>query len=181
MRRLSRQRGSAYLVVLVATLVLTLTGLILSLVGQSELQIAASERAVQRVFYAADSGIAASTARALNSAEYAATTFQVYEVADPDAPPGLNLRHQVELSPFFPILDAPCNLCEVNNAGTYSEQSYRRIDHAITVIGRRVAGPGDWRLADKTLAAMIEVQPWKVAAEAYWPLSQPEELEKLKF
>jgi hypothetical protein len=71
----SGQAGSAYIAALLVLVVLTLIGLSLALITQSEMQIGANERVSQRLFYAANSGIAASTARALTNADYSSTTY----------------------------------------------------------------------------------------------------------
>ncbi len=176
-----REAGSAYIVALLSLVVLSAIGLGVALVTQTEMQIGANERTVQRTFYAADAGVATSTARALIQADYMAATYSMQDVSPL---PGLALRHELDASPFYPILDSPCNLCEINNAGAYSEQAYRRINHAVTVVARRQGQQGsgpDTRLSEKMITAMLEVQPWKVGTEAYLPADNPEELKKIKF
>jgi len=174
-----RQSGSAYVIALLALIVLTVLGLALALVTQSELQIGGNERVVNRVFYAADSGIGAATARALVSANYTGLTFSML---DPVSGTSLAINNNVTTSPFYPILDAPCNLCEINNQGTYSEKAYRRINHAVTsVADRRGAALGTDVIAQKTLSAMVEVQPWKSSPEAYAPINDPAQLALIKF
>src|SRR5262249_14397393 len=69
------EAGSAYMIVIGALAVLSTIGLALIAVTQTEFQIGGSERVNNRVFYAADSGIAVATARALVSGDYTATTF----------------------------------------------------------------------------------------------------------
>ena len=176
--RSQQQLGSAYILTLLVLVVLTILGLSISLITQTEMQVGATERVIQRVFYAADSGLDVATSRALVDGDYASTTFSL---DDPDSPAGLNLRHEIDVSPFFPIQDSPCNLCEINNAGTYSEHSFRRINHAVTSEASRLGGAGDAPLARKAASAMIEVQPWREGTEAYAPLNDPAEVAKIKF
>ncbi len=180
-RRATPEGGSAYIVALLSLVVLSAIGLGVALVTQTEMQIGANERTVQRAFYAADAGIATSTARALIQADYMAATYSMEDVSPLS---GLELRHELDASPFYPIADSPCNLCAINNAGAYSEKAYRRINHAVTVVARRQGKMGtgaDTRLSEKMITAMLEVQPWKVGAEAYLPADKPEELKKIKF
>ena len=177
-RSTDHAEGSVFLICLFGLVVLTIVGLALSLVTQSEMRLGANQRPILRVFYAADAGIAASTAKALTSADYDGAT---YEMSDGEGLNALNFRHEVDVSPFYPILDSPCNLCEINNAGTYSESSYRRINHALTANVRRVAGAEETLLARKTLSSMIEVHPWKTSPEAYLPIDDPNELKKIRF
>ena len=58
-----REAGSVYVIALLVLLILTIVGLALSLVTQTERLLGANDRITQRVFYAADSGTAVSTAR----------------------------------------------------------------------------------------------------------------------
>ena len=172
------QRGSAYVVTLLALVVLTILALSLTLVTQSEMQIGSNERVIQRVFYAADAGIAVSTARALVTNDFSERTILMDEA---DSNPLMSFQNQINISPLVPILDSPCNLCEVNNAGTYSENAYRKIGHAVTVFAARVGGPNDTQSAGKLISAMIDIQPWKDPPQAYLPIDDPEALAKIKF
>lgn len=176
--RLAPARGSAYVVTLLALVVLTILALSLTLVTQSEMQIGTNERVVQRIFYATDSGIAATTARALVTNDFSERTVVLEE---DDTNPLLSMRNEANVSALVPIIDAPCNLCEINNAGTYSENAYRKIGHAVTVRGARVGGPNDTQTALKVISAMIDLQPWKDPPQAYLPIDDPDALAKIKF
>jgi Tfp pilus assembly protein PilX len=166
------------MIVLLVLVVLTILALSLAFLTQTEVQIGGNERVTNRVFYAAESGIAAATARALVTADYKA---HVYTFADPGTVASLGFTETVDVSPVLPILDSPCNLCEINDAGTYSEKSFRKINHAVTATSTRTYGTSTSPLAQKTLTAMIEVQPWKASPEAYQPLNDPAQLAKIKF
>jgi len=172
------EAGSAYVLVLIALVVLTIMGLSLAFTTQTEVQIGANDRVTSRVFYAAESGIAVATVKAIVAADHTAHT---YTFKEPGTVPGLDFKSSVDVSPMLPILDAPCNLCEINDAGSYSEKSFRKINHAVTVVATRYAGNGTTPLAQKGLTAMVEVQPWRVAPDAYKPLSDPVQLAKIKF
>ncbi len=171
------ESGSAYIAALLVLVILTIIGLSLALITQSERQIGANERVGERLFYAANSGIAASTARALTDADYSSAT---YPLADPGSRLS-GMTFQVETSPFYPILDSPCNLCEINQMGSYSEHSFRAINHAITATAVRRRGAAGTPLGEKTVTSMIEVQPWRQTPEAYEALTKPDELKKLRF
>jgi Tfp pilus assembly protein PilX len=177
-RRPARQQGSAYVITLLALVVLTILALSLTLITQSEMQIGANERIVQRVFYAADAGIAASVSRALVTNDFGE---RVIELDEPGIHTVLSFTNRVGISHLVPILDSPCNLCEVNNAGTYSENAYRKIGHALTVNAVRVGGPNDTQTAAKTISAMIDLQPWKDPPQAYLPIDDEDALAKIKF
>ena len=53
----SSEAGSAYVITLLALVVLTILALSLALVTQTEVQVGANEKTVNRTFYAADSGL----------------------------------------------------------------------------------------------------------------------------
>ena len=158
--------------------VLSTLGISVALMSQTEFLIGGAERMVHRTFYAADSGVAASTTKALVAADFAAATFAIPDVGNAAA---LGIRQQVDLSPFLPILETPCNLCEINNVGTYNEKSYRAINYAITATANRVRVTGTRPLAQSTVGSIVEVQPWKTSPEAFLPIDDPAQLEKIRF
>jgi Tfp pilus assembly protein PilX len=172
------ERGSAYIMALLVLVVLTIAGLSLVYITQTEMEIGANERTLQRTLYEADSGIAIATARVLVTNEHRSATF---DLAEETASPILNIKNRVELSSVVPLNDTPCNLCEVNNAGTYNERAYRRINHVITVRATRVGGADEKPLGQRIVSSMIEVQPWKSVPEAYAAVGNPDEMKKIKF
>lgn len=174
-RRPRVSAGSAYLVTLLALVVLTIMALGLSRVTQSEVLIGSNERTIQRVFYAADSGISIATANALVSADYSA---KVVTLAEPGSL--LGVEYEVELSPFFPLMNAPCNLCQINDAGQYGGKQFFKNDYGVTSIATRGDAAGTAVLARKTISALVEVQPQDLPVSALEPLGDPAELAKIK-
>lgn len=174
----SGEQGSAYIIALLVLVVLTIAGLSLVFITQTEVEIGANERTLQRTLYEADSGIAIATARVLVTNEHRSTTFDLDEES---ASPVLNLKNRVELSAVVPLNDAPCNLCEINNAGTYNERAFRRVNHVVTVRATRLGGAAEKPLGQKIVSSMIEVQPWKSVPEAYAAVGDPDEMKKIKF
>ena len=59
------EAGSAYIVVLLVLVILTIFGIALSLITQTESQVGSNERTLNRVFYAADAGIELAIAQAV--------------------------------------------------------------------------------------------------------------------
>jgi Tfp pilus assembly protein PilX len=178
------EAGSAYLIAISALAVLSLIGLALIAVTQTEVEIGASERTANRLFYAADSGFAVAVARPLVDGAYKAVTFTVQ---DSVAGSPVVANNQVSMSPFYPINDQPCNLCEINDAGEYSDHSYRKINHAVTASTTRTAtalgilGATPVTAAQKRLTVMFEFQPWKSSPEAYAAANDPTQLANIKF
>jgi type IV pilus assembly PilX-like protein len=179
---LGRESGSAYMMSLLVLVVLTILGLALVLVTQSEMSIGSNELTLQRTFYEADSGVAIATARVLVNNDHRPVTLTLDE-------PGtgllgtslLGFKSEIHLAPVVPLSDAPCNLCEINNAGTYNERAYRKINNVITVTATRRTAIDPTPLAQKTVSAMIEVQPWKSTPEAYSAITDPTQLSQVKY
>jgi hypothetical protein len=178
------EAGSAYMIVMAALAVLTLVGLALIAVTTSEFQIGGAERISNRVFYAADSGIGVAIGRALVGGAYGSASFTV-----PDSPGGslLTSKNIVSQSPFYPINDQPCNLCEINDTGEYNTHSYRKINYAVTVTAKRQATPllipgaTPTTVAQKQIAAMVEIQPRQSSTDAQAAASDPTQLALIKF
>ena len=174
------ENGSAYLVALLALVVITTLGLSLSLVTQTEMRLGANDRTVQRVFYAADAGFSSAVSRALVNADYSSRMF---ELPDPGAAAAFGFRHDVDVSAFFPILTAPCNLCQVNNSGTYGNKQYFKISHAVSSFAIREGGAADdaTAMARKTLSSMVDIQPIDSTPEAHVAVTDPDESSRILF
>lgn len=155
------ERGSAYIVALLALVLLTILGLSLVLITQTEVQIGANERTVSRTFYAADSGLAVAAAQALASGDYTAPSFTINQ----ERAGGIgNLADIVEVSPTVPLTAVRCNWCPANDDGT---PKFFRVTHAVTAESARLAWstsgapPDDATvLGQKTLSVMFEFEPW---------------------
>jgi Tfp pilus assembly protein PilX len=166
------ERGSAYLITLMALVVLTILGLSLVLVTQTEVQVGANERTVNRTFYAADSGFHIITAEALANNTYVAPPFRMNEVAAGTL--GGKVADVIKVSPFSPVsanaLDSHiCPYCPANEAG----QKYYAKSYQLTAVAGRVgwtgttptdptslpAGATD--LGQKTLSMSITISPAK--------------------
>jgi len=174
----NRQGGSAYIVALLALVLLSMIGLAIVLITQSELQIGGNERVVNRIFYSADSGISIATAKALVVGDYLPAGGSV---KFPDAATGSSISavNRVDLSPFFPIQEQPCNLCSINQVGEYSTKAYAAVTYAETAISTREAN--NQTLGSKSITAMVGVQPWQSGITSYFAATDPTQTAKIKF
>lgn len=163
------ERGSAYVLALLTLLVVSVLGLSLVYITQTEMEIGSNERTLERTFYAADSGLAIASARVLVDNESQQVMIDVKEPGSP-----LNVRQRLEIAPAVPIYVAPCNLCEINNVGTYQDKAYMKINNALTVRASRVVGGRT--TAVKTVASMLELQPWDPGLGAFLPIADPDQL-----
>lgn len=140
------ERGSAYIVALLVLVVLSLLGLSLSLISQTEVQIGANELTSHRVFYGADSGTHIGLANymvshgdkagvALDGATLMVPVIETkkFEIAETrltlDASGNVvpvtltsgqtRFAEQLDVGPLPPIREAPCELC-TDTIGKYN-------------------------------------------------------------
>lgn len=160
----NRQSGSAYLIVLLSLVVLTILGLSLSTITSLEMEVGQNERGATRIFYSADSGIGVAVAHALTTHEY--RSRQVLLPLETQVEPTgdqVSRGTQLAVSYFVPIQAAPCNLCSVNE----NETKFYKINHAVvssatefTWTGTATSPPPTANIrGQKSVAAMIEFQP----------------------
>lgn len=175
------QSGSAYVTVLLVLLVLSTIAVALVFVTATEMRIGANERTVQRTLGAAEAGIGVALARMLVAADYSEGSYVVNsspgETADPP-----RVATRVELGPLLPLLEAPCNLCQINDAGSYGSSTYTRVNVVSTNRGLR--GSDAFAVGERTVSAILDVQPVQVPTSAYRPLAESEPAElaaKVKF
>jgi len=156
------ERGSAYLVALMALVVLTILGLSLVLITQTEVQVGANERTVNRTFYTADSGFHVMTAEALANDNYVAPMVTLNETK-------VGTLGQVstftKTSPFTPItansLDSHiCPYCPANEAGTkYYTKTYQLTSGGSPT--NSASAPIGTGLGEKQLSLTMVIQPAK--------------------
>lgn len=179
------EAGSAYIVVLLVLVVVAAFGIALALITQTESQIGTNERTINRVFYASDAGIERAVARALVAADHTPQDFFFNDSGGAMVSGKLELGTRVEVSAFHPIQVTACNLCEINNVGTYADKAYYKVNHAVTSRATRFAtlNAGGTRtpLAQKTVSAMVEVQPFRASVSALATVKDPAELAKIRF
>lgn len=170
LRRPRREEGSAYIVALLVLVVLTIMGMALAMITQTEVQVGANERLINRVFYSAEATINVAIARLLvtNDAE-----ARIYYLDDPVSD-GLNLglRNVALFHGMYEVNNTACNLCQINNAGEYGKPLMRRMVYWAKTRAKRLAPPeaGDWTptyvedtdgIAERSLATMVDGQPIK--------------------
>lgn len=179
------EAGSAYIVVLLVLVVLAIFGIALSMITQTEMQIGSNERTINRVFYAADAGIELAIARAIVTADHTPQTFTYTDSGANLVNGKLEMGTRVEVSAFHPIQVTACNLCEINNIGTYQDKAFYKVNHAVTARASRfatlTAGNDRTPLAQKTISAMVEIQPFRPSVASLASVNDPVELAKIKF
>lgn len=157
LRSARREAGSAYVLVLIVLLVLTLLGLVLALITQSEMEVGANERTINRVFYGAETGITASVASYMFGNSREGYTFTYMD-------PSSNIfGTEVQMSPMLQINAGPCNMCEVNQ-----NSQYYNVTHQVEAVANRFGEDEDDNrtvLARKSLEVMVGIQPLQVTPD----------------
>jgi len=128
------EQGSAYVAVLLALVVLTIIGLSLVMVTQTEVQLGANERTVARTLYGADSGIQISVVRHLLLPSDDAFTF----IQNRTQLGAVQIAERVQTSEFKPISTANCDWCPANENG----DKYVNVNNTVTSTGQRVSWSG---------------------------------------
>jgi Tfp pilus assembly protein PilX len=174
-----REAGSAYIMTLLALVVLTILGLSLALITQTEVSVGAAEKTVNRTFYAADSGLGIAAAEALASGGYQAATVLLNKNTVGSA----NVADRVQISPLAPILTVRCDWCPANDDGV---PKFWKVHHAVTATADRIAWNGNGPppsdatlLGQKTLSVMFEFQPWPTPPVE--SIAEGEALKQIKF
>jgi Tfp pilus assembly protein PilX len=159
-RASAAERGSAFVVALLVLLVLTISGLAVTLMTQTELRIGSNERTANRSLYASDSGIQVATARkSYLGAEPVTHTFQINTtLEDTGGTANTTFSDQVTITPLIPLSTQYCNLCQVNKG---MSQAYTQIVFGVnsTAVRTGVNGAFNQALASKILGATIKMQP----------------------
>jgi len=158
--RRHREVGSAYIVTLLALVVLTIVGLSLSLISQTERELGVNEVNTQRIFYAANSGLGASTARALGLNNYNRLTY----ISEPAGVQGSTQQaaDRVQVSCFHEVSDSPANATEL-------DVPLKNVHYVLTATAQRAFWSVTETLPDENadtrstqvVGEMITVQPWE--------------------
>ena len=154
------ERGSAYLFVLLGLLVLTIIGLSLVVITQTEAQIGGAEKSAVRILFGAESGLHAQVG--LHFLELDPKDREFTLDTSTAAQTITAMDEVVDVSPFYPIYAGPCALCSVNYQG---EQRYFVNNYVVNSQSRRfgTGGCNDIPQAQKLLSAMYMIQPEPLA------------------
>jgi hypothetical protein len=152
------ERGSAYLFALLALLVLTVIGLSLVVITQTEVQIGGAQKTANRVLYGADAGARIQFARWQSGQE--PQNAVVLNQA------GSLMIDRVDMSPFPQLYAGPCSLCSINMG---SDRKFA-VNHVVNSRGRRLRNISDpcseTPQASKLVSMMFFVQPSSSASQA---------------
>jgi Tfp pilus assembly protein PilX len=161
----SNQAGSAYVITLLALVVLTILALSLALVTQTEVQVGANEKTVNRTFYAADSGLNIWLAELLvnqKNQDNMTVILNKVSVGAEGNPLTANVADRVTISKGELVNKYPCNWCPAAENG----QQYFHEDYVVSSTAQRVAWSGNGSppadatvLGQKTLTTTFRMEP----------------------
>jgi Tfp pilus assembly protein PilX len=161
----SSEAGSAYVITLLALVVLTILALSLALVTQTEVQVGANEKTVNRTFYAADSGLSVWLAEFLVTQDNGARTVILNRVSvgAKGNPLTANVADRVTVSQGDLVNKYPCNWCP---AAEGSNQQYFNETYVVSSTAQRIAWNGSGSpptdatvLGQKTVSATFQMEP----------------------
>lgn len=157
------EAGSAYIITLLALVVLTILALSLALVTQTEVQVGANEKTINRIFYGADSGLGIAAAEVLASRRYSSVTVILNRSTD--ALTGVTTADRITILPIVPFPPVRCDWCPANDDGT---PKFWKVNHMAYTTAQRIAWNSNAPnppanptvLGQKTLSAMFEFEPF---------------------
>lgn len=152
--RASSERGSAYLFALLVLLVLTVIGLSLAVITQTEVQIGGAEKSAVRVLYGADSGVRVQLASFATVNQALKSRFDI----DVATAAGATLTEAIDTAAFLPMFQGPCALCTQNYG---SEDRKFAVNYVTNAQSRRLGTIGTEEVpqASKLISLMYFVQP----------------------
>jgi len=153
-RSRAAERGSAYLLALLVLVVLTVIGLSIAVITQTEVQIGGAEKSAVRAFYNADSGVDIQLAAYQTTREAPKQHYPVSTTAFG----GATLTDSIEVAPFLPMYQGPCALCTQNYG---SEDRKYAVNFVTNGQGRRISSTvsSDVPQASKLITIMFFTQP----------------------
>ena len=193
--RTESQSGSAYIIALLVLLVLSILGLSLALISQTELRLGANELTAHRALYGSEAGVHLAVARVLtvnssvDNASVTAVTPMTFTLPERrlgldytdaaqlrptvvELDPGVGETHfaeQVEVSPFVPIQDTFCDMCPAAEG----DVQLLNVNHALVATSERIAWnggdePTEDDIDDATRSARKQLY-LMVGLQPWWP------------
>jgi hypothetical protein len=166
------ESGSAYLATMLVLVVLTILGLSLAVITQTEVLISGSEKQAVRQLFAASSGVQAAAAYELVSRDSASHRMRIGQRSEDILGQTTVIGDDLCTTPFLQLSTTNCNLCKVN------EGDYFAVGYGITAAALR---RGDSDLgARKSVGSMVTFEPWQANPTNYQlagdaPLKTPDD------
>ncbi len=171
--RQSSEAGSAYLATLLVLVVLTILGLSLAVITQTEVLIGGSEKQATRQLFAAGSGVELAAAYELVRRDSASHDIRIQNRTEDILGADTVIADVVCTTPYMQIHTGVCNLCAMNQ-----DTEYAAVQYGVTATALR---RGDAALgARKTIGAVVAFEPFQKNFSGYQlggdrPLKMPDD------
>ena len=96
------REGSAFIIALMVLVILTVIGLSLAMVTETEMLLGGNERVTNRTFYSAETGIGSMVSQLMVTNSFSHMDFSVLDA--PERPSQPQFGYQVESTSFYPVL-----------------------------------------------------------------------------
>lgn len=159
--RSRREDGSAYIIALMALFLLTILGISVSLVTQTEILASSQERTIERTFYAAEAGLEMAIARALGQGDYGPATH-IAQRTELEQGAIMQMQERADSSTFFCIGDSPCNLCSINQGSQWVRRNHML---SVNAVRSGVDAGVDVPVGRKSLTDMVDIEPTQVIVD----------------
>ncbi len=172
--RQSSEAGSAYLATLLVLVVLTVLGLSLAVITQTEVLIGGSEKQAARQLFSAGSGIELAATYELVNRDSAAHDMRLRTRNENMLGNNSEITDVVCTSPFLQIHTSVCNLCAMNQ-----DTDYFAVQYAVTANALRRS---DATLGSrKAVGAVVAFEPFQESFAGFQlggerPLKAPDDL-----
>jgi len=148
------ESGSAYLVVLMLLVVLTIIGLSLSVITQTEVIIGGSEKQATRQLFSAGSAVQMAAVYEIVASDSASHRMTLAERQESLFGQTVTIGDRLCTSPNIQVAVSTCNLCMMNQ-----DSGYKAAQYAVTATALR---HGDSELAARrTVGAVLALEPWE--------------------
>ncbi|MEO8197722.1 MAG: hypothetical protein ABI689_13485 [Thermoanaerobaculia bacterium] len=148
------ESGSAYLATLLVLVVLTILGLSLAVITQTEVLIGGSEKQATRQLFASSSGAQAAAVYELVSRDSASHRLRIGQRSESILGQTTVIGDDLCTTPYAQISRTLCNLCDM------SEGDYWAVGYGVTAVALR---RGDTALgARKTIGTVVTFEPWQL-------------------
>ena len=152
--RASSEAGSAYLATLLVLVVLTILGLSLAVITQTEVLIGGSEKQATRQLFAAGSGVELAATFELVKRDSASHDLRIRTRDQSMLGSVTQIDDVVCTTPYMQIHTGVCNLCAMNQ-----DTEYAAVQYGVTAAALR---RGDATLgARKTVGAVVAFEPFQ--------------------
>lgn len=169
------EAGSAYLATLLLLVVLTILGLSLAVITQTEVLIGGSEKQATRQLFAAGSGVELAGVYELVSRNSASHRLRLERRTENILGDSTVIGDEICTSPYVQIHTGVCNLCAMNQ-----DTEFAAVQYGVTVTALRQGSDADLA-AKKTVGAVVSIEPWHKNFSGYQfggdePLQTPDDL-----